>query len=175
MARRTDKDTGVQLRNGFRFYRQSHRCRGWQARFRLKGVIYTRYFSDAVYGSAESARLAAERFASENRDLHKELLALRRRFEPRKNSRSGTPGVSRYEGDIERGPYWLAYWSNEEGRRISRRFSIARFGEPRALAMAIESREKAVRPFRRRYAKVLASLGIAPHTLKGGNGDRSSR
>lgn len=164
---------GSELKNDFRLYRKLNRCRGWQAAFSLGGTKYARYFSDAAYGSPEAARQVAERFASENRDLHEELLPLRRRFEVRKTSRSGIPGVSRYEGDRKHGPYWLAYWDDQEGRRVSRRFSIHRHGEAEALKLAMEARQKGVRPFQERYEEVLAALGLLPDARGGSPNGRS--
>lgn len=146
--------------NAFRVYRQLHRCSGWQARFSLNGVIYTKYFPDAAYGSSGAAKRAAEKFACENKELHKELLSLRRRFEVRANSRSGIPGVSRYSGEEARGPFWLAYWDDQQGRRKSRRYSIRRLGERKALELALKARDKGVDPFRQRYGEVLRILGL---------------
>lgn len=151
-------------RNGFRVYRQIHRCSGWRAEFTIKRVKYSRYFADAAYGSADAAREAAEQFASRNSELHRELLALRRRFEPRRSSRSRLPGVSRYEGYSGHGPFWLAYWDDSNGRRVSRRFSIERLGEERAFDLAVEARNKGVRSFRRRYEQVLRSLNLVADT-----------
>ena len=155
----TDDGSDGALKNGFRFYRQTYRCHGWQARFTLKGVRYTRYFSDAAYGSAESARRAAEEFAAQNGDLHRELLALRRRFEIRRNCRSGIPGVSKYEG-WGHGPYWLAYWHDESGRRVSRRFSISRLGDAKAFECAVKARKRGVLHFQERYKQLLSTLNL---------------
>jgi hypothetical protein len=149
------------LVNGFRLYRQLCRCSGWRAGFTIRRVAYVKYFADAAYGSPEAARKAAEEFASQDSELHRELLALRRRFEVRKTSRSKIPGVSRYGGDDTHGPYWLAYWDDVHGRRVSRRMSIARFGEDRAFELAIKAREEGVRELRRRYEEVLRILGLS--------------
>lgn len=122
--------------------------------------------TDAAYGSPEAAREAAEQFASENRDLHRELLALRRRFEVRKNSRSGIPGVTRYDGHDTHGPYWLAYWNESGGRRTSRRFSIGRLGEAEARELAVKAREKGVRRFGSSMNKSWILWGLSPRHLK---------
>lgn len=155
----TDDGSDGAPKNGFRFYRQIYRCHGWQARFTLKGVRYTRYFSDAAYGSAESARRAAEEFAAQNGNLHRELLALGRRFEVRRNCRSGIPRVSKYEG-WGHGPYWLAYWHDESGRRVSRRFSISRLGDAKALECAVKARKQGVHHFQERYKQLLSTLHL---------------
>ncbi|MGE5564328.1 MAG: hypothetical protein ACM3ZV_13625 [Bacillota bacterium] len=160
-------DGAGELENGFRVYRHLHRCSGWRAGFMIRRVRYSRYFGDAEYGSAEAARRAAEAFASQNCDLHQELLALRRRFEVRKNSRSSIPGVSRYDRGDGRGPYWLAYWDGPDGRRKSRRFGVRRWGENRAFELAVAARERAVRPFRKRYEQVLKKLGLREEASSG--------
>jgi hypothetical protein len=149
------------LSNGFRFYRTDHKGAGWQASVCVEGKRYFKYFPDSAYGSAEASRGAAEEFASRNRELHQELWALRNRFAVRKNSRSGIPGVSRYEGDAKRGPYWSAYWADPKtGRRLSKRFSVGEHGESAALALAVRTREKAVQSCRERYAEILVILGL---------------
>lgn len=155
---RTAKRDGLDLPNGFRLYRQLNRSRGWQAQFRIFGVVHSKYFSDAEYGSPSAAREAAERFASQNRELHEELIALRRRFDIRANSRSGIPGVARYGSQQARGPFWLAYWDDEHGRRKTRRFSVRRLGETTAFEMAIKARDDGVELFRLRYQEILDSL-----------------
>jgi hypothetical protein len=147
--------------NGYRFYRTEHRGSGWQALFALEGKRYQKYFPDSTYGSAEASRKAAEEFASQNRELHEELWALRSRFLVRKNSRSGIPGVSRYDGSERRGPYWLAYWADPKtGRRVSRRFPIGEHGESKALDLAVKTRDKAMEPSRQRYSEILLLLGL---------------
>ena len=155
-----------ELTNGFRLYRQMNRSRGWQAQFRLFGKVYSRYFSDAEYGSSAAARQAAERLALQNQDLHDELRSLHRRFVVRANCRSGLPGVARYDGNKTRRPFWLAYWDDQSGRRVTRRFSVGRYGEEEASRLARKAREKAVRPFRERYEQILAELGRVPEVSK---------
>ena len=149
-----------ELANGFRVYRQSNRGAGWSAGFALLGVQYFRYFADSAYGSPAAARRAAEEYATSNCELHEELLALRRRFAVRSNSRSKIPGVSRYEGYGKHGPYWLAYWDDARGRRVSRRFSVGRFGETEAFERAVKAREQAVADLRKRYQQLLEELGL---------------
>lgn len=156
----------AKLANGFRLYRQLNRSRGWQAQFRMFGEVYSKYFPDAEYGSSAAARQAAEHLALQDQDLHDELRALHRRFVVRANSRSGLPGVARYDGSKSHGPFWLAYWDDHSGRRVTRRFSIGRYGEEEACRLARETREKAVRPFRERYEQILAELQLVPEVSK---------
>jgi hypothetical protein len=148
---------------GSRISRTEHRGRGWCARFQVRDKIYRRYFSDATYGSTEAARQAALSFASADQELHDEFLALRRRFEPRKNSRSGLPGLARYDPP-GRPAHWLAYYDCPvTERRVSQRFYIGEHGEEQARLLAIEFRENGVRPYRERYEELMSTtIGEAP-------------
>lgn len=146
--------------NAPRIYRDSQ-FDGWRAGFELGGTKYFKYFSDQKYGGSSASRKAAEAFALENKDLHDELLALRRRFVPRANSRSGIPGVSRYDGDSAHGPFWLAYWDHpERKRRVSKRFSVAEHGDSTAFRLAKKARELALKREHERYQRILKSLGL---------------
>jgi hypothetical protein len=140
-----------------RVCRKEHRSQGWFARFQVCNKKYSRYFADASYGSSEAARRAALRFASADQELHDEFLGLRRRFEPRKNSRSSVPGLARYDRPGRRA-HWLAYYDCPlSNRRIGRRFYIAEHGEEQARSMAIEFREKSLEAHRKRYEELMAA------------------
>ncbi len=67
--------------------------------------------------------------------------------------------MSKYEG-WNHGPYWLAYWDDNSGNRVSRRFSISRYGEQNAFTLALRAREEGVRHFRKRYDKLVGSLDL---------------
>jgi hypothetical protein len=53
-----------------------------------------------------------------------------------KNNKSGVKGV------YQTGNYWVAQWSNGNGKRSRRTFSISKYGEEEAFKMACECREK---------------------------------
>jgi AP2 domain len=143
----------------FRIYRNEHGgCQGWQALVSLNARRHTRYFPDRDYGSADLSLRAAQDFAHRDIELHLEYLALRRRLQPRANSRSGIPGVARFS-DRKRGDFWAAYYDDREGGvRKMKRFSVAQFGEEQARELAIEFRTESMEPFRRRLEELESLL-----------------
>jgi hypothetical protein len=108
---------------------------GWVMHVSHEGRLFRRYFSDKQFGSRERAYTTAQQFALAWGD-RSEVVALLRRLKPRQNSRSGTPGVARYEGKPGRGPYWLAYWTEDDGHSVQKRFSVSAHGEERARELA---------------------------------------
>ena len=131
--------------------RPNTRLAGWLVEVCQEGRRIRRYFSDQRLGGRRRAHAAARQFALGVGD-RSEFLPLLRRLQPRKNSRSGIPGVSRYEGQ-GRGPFWLAYW-DENGRKIQRKFSVSVHGEERARALAIKARGSAVKEHVKRLSQL---------------------
>ncbi|MGY2048501.1 AP2/ERF family transcription factor [Methylobacterium sp. JK268] len=75
----------------------------------------------------------------------RESLALMRRLRPRRNCRSGLPGVSRFIRKASGTAFWVAYWDDAQGRKIQRKFSVSIHGEEEARRLAIDARLAAVR------------------------------
>ena len=149
------KTTAVAENNGFRLYRKENRGQAWQVMITVNRIMYTKNFSDSTYGSPELSRSAAEKLAVRDRAVHDELLALRRRLEVRKTSRSGIPGVARYEGDATHGPHWLAHWIDAvTQKRRSKRYYVAEHGEDASRCLAIEAREEAIERDKKRFAEL---------------------
>ena len=144
--------------------RPTRRIAGWVVQVWYEGTRFTRYFSDKQFEGRRRAYAAARQVALELGD-RSEALALERRLKPRQNSRSGTPGVARYEGGAGRGPFWLAYW-DENGHKVQQKFSISMHGERRACELAFETRSRAVKEhvrrleqLRKRDARILQAIG----------------
>jgi hypothetical protein len=93
------------------------------------------------------------------------FLALVRRLKPRRNSRSGTPGVARYEGGPGRGPV-LAGLLDEDGRKLQKKFSVSVHGEERARELAFKIRRKAVKEHVRRLSQLRKQDAPILRTLK---------
>ncbi len=132
--------------------RPAKRLVGWDVYVFHEGRRFTRFFSDERFHGREGAYAAARQFALTLGD-RSEFLALLRRLKPRQNSRSGTPGVARYDGGPDRGPFWLAYW-DEDGRKVQKKFSVSVHGEERARELAFKTRRKAVKEHVRRLAQL---------------------
>src|SRR5687768_10279318 len=99
--------------------RPEKRMVGWRVCVFYEGKRSFRFFSDKRFHGRREAYAAARQFALELGD-RSEFLALQRRLKPRQNSRSGTPGVGRYEGSKRQSPFWVAYW-DEGGRKVQRK------------------------------------------------------
>ncbi len=149
------------------------RMAGWVVQVCYEGRRFTRYFSDKQFKGGRRAYAAARRFALELGD-RSEALALLRRLLPRQNSRSGTPGVARYDGGPGRGPFWVAYW-DENGLKVQKKFSVSVYGEGRAQELAFEARRKGVKQhvrrleqLRKRDARILQAFAKErPRQLRG--------
>jgi hypothetical protein len=120
----------------------SKQLMGWWVRTTHDGKPLRRFFSDREFGGPDQAHQAALQVTSQLGD-RTEIGSLLLRLRPRKNNRSGIPGVARYQGGSARGPFWLAYWE-ENGRRVQKKFSVAVYGEQRAEELATAAREEAV-------------------------------
>jgi len=110
------------------------------------GHPFTGWFADAVWGGQRKGLVVAKRF--------RDQLLVRigpdtrvRRVAPRgTRSKTGVVGVSLEPHVVEGRTYerYVAHWCDEERRVRRRRFSVARYGRERALAMASGAREEGV-------------------------------
>ena len=133
---------------------------GWNVHHQRGRKIVSRYFADRAYGGREEAYAAALRFASEREQDGGELVQLLRRLSPRKDTRSGMPGVARYvRFPPDRGAFWLARWTDASGRKVQKKFSVSVHGEGMARELAIEARLAATEGHRKRLAEVLGGAG----------------
>jgi hypothetical protein len=125
---------------------------GFHVRAWHEGQRIQRFFSDRKFGGKSQALQIAQAFAAQLGE-GSEFRNLLRRLMPRKNSRSGTPGVARYERAEGKRAYWLAYW-DESGRKVNKKFSVSVYGEERARELAHKARQKATKEYRKRLAEL---------------------
>lgn len=131
---------------------------GWHVHYQRGREAVSRYFADTAHGGREEAHAAALRCASEREQDGGELVLLLRRLSPRKDSRSGIPGVARFvRHPPDRGAYWEAYWSDAPGHKASKKFSVSVHGEDQARELAIKARRNATKVYRKRLAEVLGA------------------
>lgn len=117
---------------------------GVQVDIYLSTKRHRKNFNFANYGGKEEALLQAieyrDTFCSEN-DIE---------LKPKKEPTSDIVGVSRTEYyDITDGKKvlkakWQAVWQTEPGKQKTARFSVFKYGEEKAKALAIEAREHAI-------------------------------
>lgn len=124
----------------------------WVVRVQRRGQVVLQYFSDGVYGGKAKALKAARELRDELlRRMHDPDAVAWRRNVTRANNTSGVVGVGRYVSreiqdgrSIERAA-WHAFWSDEQGRRVSRKFLVSAHGEQRARVLAMECRRQNTR------------------------------
>lgn len=114
-----------------------------------------RRFSDSRYGGKRAALAAAIHFRETVlTETQQRNYSLWRRQRPRNNNTSGTIGVGRYvshkrvKGRIYKHTAWQAFWCDLEGKRRARQFSVDRYGEARAKALAQRARAEAIESLR---------------------------
>jgi len=124
--------------------KKSKHC--WIVHIERRRRVWHRTFSDGVYGGKTHALRAARAFrdellASSFPMTRAEYAAIRR-----KNNRSGVAGVFRrgHDGNPVDPANWMAFWTTPDGKRATRKFSIAKYGEKTAFKRAKDTRKEAL-------------------------------
>lgn len=120
----------------------------WRFQMVRNNQKVSKQFSDSVYGGTRKTLQVAIRYRDEilaKTDLFEQQIRIR--TELRRNNKSGYSGVRRYEKGSKPGSkshqvYWSATWTNEDGVKHSRSFSINLYGEEDAKQLAIAERER---------------------------------
>lgn len=122
-----------------RIDQDAKRSHGWFVRVRVRGVPHVRFFSDKRHGgklaALEAARACRDAWVKKLPKERQEALARRRR----RPKRSGIKGITRVLTRNQAGQvfdYWQASWVDEEGKRRAAKFSVAKYGEKKALELA---------------------------------------
>ncbi|MGL4968202.1 MAG: AP2/ERF family transcription factor [Inquilinus sp.] len=128
---------------------------GWLAHYWVAGRQTRKFFSDRAYGgSSKKAKAAAEAFALEHLPDHQEILSLRRRLLPRRNTPHGIPGVARYARPGGTSAFWTAYWT-QDGVRRTKKYSVTKLGEHEARELAFATREEMTAGNQERLAELI--------------------
>jgi hypothetical protein len=124
----------------------------WQFRLKRGDVNISRFFSDSKYGGKEEALKCAQQFRDEIEKLYPPITDREKYLRRTKKNTSGVVGVHRIERDYTKlnrpskyhDSAWVASWIDDSGKKVFRRFSIPRHGEPEAFRLAITTRRQAV-------------------------------
>ncbi len=124
---------------------------GWQVRLQRKGVRFGRFFSDSAWGGREAALERAIQFRDKltarlARQGADQLASPGSHTLPASRNQSGAVGVARIVQRSAKGVeylFWQASWTTPEGKRVTVRYSVLRYGEEEALYLACEARRRA--------------------------------
>ncbi len=116
---------------------------GFYVRITHRGKNFQKYFPDKSLGGKAKALKAAR--------AHRDALLLKMpkykqeaaAKKKRRIRQSGIVGVTHVVSKSPKGTvyeYWQAAWSDGEGRRRTAKFSIGRYGDEKAMAMAGKAR-----------------------------------
>ncbi|WP_301103453.1 AP2/ERF family transcription factor [Propionivibrio sp.] len=130
------------LRNICRIDNASLNRHGWHVQIQRGGNSIKKMFSDSVFGGKQKAFAAAIEFReSLITSLSSAEYNLWHRTIVRRNNTSGIPGVGLYKGtnDSEK---WVAFWTDENGIKKSRTYSVSIHGKRKAKQLAIAERQR---------------------------------
>lgn len=118
---------------------------GYYVRLTRNGKTQSKFFADKGAGGKRAAQRAAKEYEAE---LLEQAASLKKRPpKPSVRNTSGKVGVSRtsYASGPESSEYWQAAWIDHEGRRRSAKYSIKKYGEDKALRLAVKARKEGLR------------------------------
>jgi len=123
---------------------------GWEVRMQRQGVRFEKFFSDINHGGKRAALQAAKdhRDALESYYQKASVKQLAKKTSVR--NRSGVVGVRLHKQKDRRGEFeyqywfWVAQWTDGNGNRKSRSFSIHQYGDDEAYRLAVEARSTGV-------------------------------
>lgn len=123
---------------------------GWEVRIQRRGLKTEKFFGDRRYSGKRNSLAAAKEFrdkieASAEKYSVKDLAAV-----PSSRNKSGVVGVRLHKQKDTRGDfeyhywYWVAQWTNANGKRKTKAFSIHQHGDEEAYKLACQAREDGV-------------------------------
>jgi len=120
--------------------KKAKNARYWRVTFRRRGKSYARAFYDLKHGGAKKALAAAT--AWRDRQLRRaEVLTVREFHEHRRsNNTSGIPGVHFLKTPRQPRGAWQAKIKLSNGRKLTKSFSVRRFGARGAFQRAAAAR-----------------------------------
>ena len=117
---------------------------GYYVRITHKGKSHQKYFPDKANGGKTKALKAAKDYRDEilsRMPKYKQEAASRKR---RPIKKSGITGVTHVVSKSVKGKsydYWQAAWIDKTNKRKTAKFSISRYGDDKALALAKKARK----------------------------------
>jgi hypothetical protein len=114
----------------------------WAVHFRRRGRLYYKRFYEPKYGGSQKALRGA--ISWRDRELVKAKALTFREFhqQKRSNNRSGVPGVHFLKTERQPRGIWQAKTKLPTGKKITKTFSVRKFGSRKAFELAVKARRE---------------------------------
>lgn len=128
---------------------------GWEVRLQRRGKKTEKFFSDNKFGGKRAALEAAKEFRDELESASRKYTVRELAHRPSVRNKSGVVGVRLHEQVDIRGEYeyhywyWIAQWTDRQGRRRTNSFSVHTHGDEEAFRLACDARRKGVNDAKR--------------------------
>lgn len=143
----------------------THRTHAWRVSLRRHGKALVRNFPDKKHGGKRKALKLAQEHRDKLLKKHRPMTRVEFANTLRRNNTSGVPGVClvttkyRLANGAERQIlYWEAIWPTSPGEHVTKRFSVATYGNEGAFNMACKARRKGLRNVKGVFWAVMRSL-----------------
>ncbi len=123
---------------------------GWQVRLQRRGKRYDKYFADAGFSGKRAALASAKAYRDHLLEISRNYTTKELASRPSVRNSSGVVGVRPAVQTDQRDGYefsyhfWIAQWTDHEGNRRTRSFSVDKWGDDEACRLAIQARNRGV-------------------------------
>jgi len=156
---KTNSDLKKEMYGISRIDDDRYRTHAWRVSLIRRGKRLVKNFTDKRYGSREESLAQAKIYRDQLVIEHPPISRKEFSNAKRRNNISGVTGVYRYakpyhlsDGTEKALWYWEATWpGSDQGKSMSRSFSIARYGEYKARQLAIDAREHGLKTVKGAY------------------------
>jgi type VI secretion system secreted protein VgrG len=149
-----------------RYFGPKKNAPSWLVSVSRRNEIGRKVFTDSKHGGPEGALRAAQEFRDQWLAQHPPISAIELAQSPASHNTSGIPGVARYLNPRNGAPRWEAFVSSEN-KKITKSFSISKYGEGGARDKAIAARQAMLIEFQsdatRLYSPAAKALARAQH------------
>src|ERR1039458_1939265 len=114
----------------------------WRVNFRRRGKAYSKTFYDMACGGSKKAKTEAVAWRDGQLAELKALTLLEFHQQKRSNNRSGVTGVHFHRTAEQPLGFWQATIRFHDGKRMSKAFSVRKFGRRQAFRLAVAARSE---------------------------------
>ncbi|MCG3772845.1 MAG: hypothetical protein JW384_04068 [Nitrosomonadaceae bacterium] len=114
----------------------------WRVHFRRRGILYFKSFYDINCGGSKKAKTLAVAWRDEQLEKQKTFTVLEFHKQKRSNNVSGVPGVHYQKSRAQPTGFWQANLKLHSGKRLSKTFSVQKFGHQEAFRLAVAARNE---------------------------------